>query len=104
MAEEKTLRLQIKRAHLDKILSGEKTVEYRDETDFYIDRLCICDDEGRFIDWKPIETITFVSGYRKGATENVFKLEKIEYEEWLDDNDNPDGVFTFALYLGERIS
>lgn len=101
------IRLQIKREFLDKILSGEKTVEYRDVTDYYIDRLCVMKDDGEEIDYfKPIKTVEFVCGYKKEAFKAVYQIEKIALEEWLDEQGNykeePD--FTFAIYLGQRIS
>ena len=114
MAEEKTLRLQIKREHLDKILSGEKTEEFRDVTDFYISRLCELDKDGNpqedpnnpgGVLCKQYETVTFVSGYKKNAAQHVFKIERIAYEEWVDEKGNPiPGDSTFTIYLGERIS
>ena len=105
--------LQIKKVWLDKILSGEKTVEYRDVTDYYIDRLCQKDEEGLpapdpddpdEILWKKIETITFICGYRKDAFRAVFKCEGIELQEYEDDEGNPTDTFCFALLIGERVS
>lgn len=105
--ESKSLRLQIKRQFLDLILSGEKKVEYRDVTDYYIDRLCVMKEDGETIDYfKPIESVEFVCGYKQDAFKAVFKVEKIALEEWLDDQGNykEDPDFTFAIYLGQRIS
>ena len=105
MAKIKTaIKLQIQKKHLDDILAGTKTVDYRDETDYYIDLLCQVNKEGEFIDWQPIETVTFVNGYKAGRKEVTCKVDRIAYEEWVDDKAKGTGVFTFAIYLGERIS
>lgn len=105
MAKIKTaIKLQIQKKYLDEILAGIKKVDYRDETDYYIDLLCKTNKDGEFIDWQPIETVTFVNGYKKGRKEATYKVDHIAYEEWVDDKDKGTGVFTFAIYLGERVS
>lgn len=108
-----TLRLQIKKEFLNQILSGEKTEEFRDVTDFYISRLCVLDSEGNpqedpnnpgGVLCKQYETVTFVSGYKKSAAQHVFEIERIAFEEWLDDKGEPiPGDSTFVIYLGKRI-
>lgn len=108
-----TLRLQIKKEFLNQILSGEKTEEFRDVTDFYISRLCVLDSEGNpqedpnnpgGVLCKQYETVTFVSGYKKNAVETVYKLSRVAYEQFVDEKGNVTEDSTFTLYLGERIS
>lgn len=98
------IKVQIQKKYLDQILAGTKKVDYRDETDHYIDLLCQVNKEGEFVEWQPIKTITFVNGYKKGRTEVTYQVERIAYEEWVDEKDKGTGVFTFAIYLGERVS
>lgn len=108
------LRLPIKKQWLDEILSGQKTVEYRDFTDHYISRIGFDPDEydqTKHADGipTPIETVTFVNGYGKNALTAVYEVKRITLEEEVDDNDNyyekeEDTVLLFAIYIGKRIS
>lgn len=103
--EVKALTLTIKGEHLDQLISGQKSVEYRDMTDFYIDRFCICHKNGEFKAWKPIKEITFVAGRTKAARRATFAIKRIVLEEWLDENTQaPTGEFTFAIYIGKQLA
>jgi len=96
------LTLTIKSVFLEEILSGQKVVEYRDYSDFYIDRFCILDKKGEFKAWKPITHIVFVAGRNKKAKRIRVKVRRIAFEEWLDETtDAPTDEFTFAIYLGK---
>ena len=46
------LYLVLAKKQFNENLSGKKTEEYRDFTDFYISRLCVLNDEGEIIDTK----------------------------------------------------
>ena len=46
------LYLVLAKKQFNENLSGKKTEEYRDITDFYISRLCVLNDEGEIIDTK----------------------------------------------------
>jgi len=96
------LTLTIKKVFLDEILSGSKKVEYRDYTDFYIDRLCVLDKKGEFKAWKPITHIIFVAGRTKKAQRIRVAVKRVAFEEWLDEKTGaPTDEFTFAIYLGK---
>lgn len=104
-AEKDTLTLTIKGEYLEQIISGEKTVEYRDCTDFYIDRFCILKKNGEFKAWKPIRYIIFRAGRNKAAKSARVELRRIAYEEWLDEKTGaPLDEYTFALYLGKVLA
>lgn len=47
----------------DKIASGEKVEEYRSFSDFWVDRLCIFNDEGEIIDVKKFTSVKIHRGY-----------------------------------------
>lgn len=101
---DKPLCLTIKSEYFDQIASGEKKVEYRDMTDFYIDRFCICHKNGDFKAWKPIKAITFIAGRNANAKRLTAEVKRIALEEWLDEKTGaPTDEFTFAIYLGELI-
>lgn len=98
------LTLSIKQEHLDAILAGDKTVEYRDYTDFYISRLCVLNKKDEFKSWKPIETVTFRVGRKKDSPTFTFKVKRLAFEEWLDEKTGaPLDEYTFAIYLGQRV-
>lgn len=99
------LTLSIKQEHLDAILAGDKTVEYRDYTDFYISRLCVLNKKDEFKSWKPIETVTFRVGRKKDSPTFTFKVKRLAFEEWLDEKTGaPLDEYTFAIYLGARVN
>lgn len=83
-----------------KILSGEKKEEYRDFTDYYIKRLCICDAKGEIINVQKYDAIRFQLGYSK--TQMLVECEGIlveadneDDEEFTTDNCN------FVIELGK---
>lgn len=105
------LRLPIKRQFLNEILSGDKTVEYRDFTQHYIDRIGFDPalyDEELHADGIPthVKTVTLVNGRQKDAFTAVYEVLKICIEEFVDEDGNymDDVDPVFAIYLGERIS
>ena len=59
------------------ILEGRKTEEYRDFTDFYINRLCELNEEGEIIDTKKYETVKFQMGYSKNAPQMIVEIKDI---------------------------
>lgn len=101
---ERQITLQIKGEHLDAILSGEKTVEYRDITDHYIDMFVILnDDDDTVKEYKPVHRVKFINGYKKNARTAVFEVLKVQVEEWLDEKGEGLDEYTFAIYLGNKI-
>lgn len=98
------IKLSIKQSFLDLILSGEKTIEYRDCSDFYITRLCVLNGKGEFKSWKPIKSVTFTVQRKKAAPKHRFAVRRLAFEEWLDEKTGaPTGEFTFAIYLGKKL-
>lgn len=104
MKNTKELYLVLKKKWFLEILKGDKKEEYRDFTDYYIDRLGISDKDGELIDTKKFETVRFQLGYAKNAPQMV-----VECKEVLIDVDNDvkdDGEINsdncnFAIILGE---
>ena len=68
------------------ILEGRKTEEYRDFTDFYINRLCELNEEGEIIDTKKYDTVKFQMGYSKNAPQMVIEVLdiRIDVDEEVD--------------------
>lgn len=98
----KELYLVLRKKWFLEILSGEKTEEYRDFTDYYIDRLCFLDKDGEIAGTKKFETVRFQLGYTKNAPQIVVECKNvvIEYDneddvEYTYDNSN------FAIILGD---
>ena len=78
------LTLTLKKQYFDAILSGEKTIEYRDITDYWRPRL----------ENKEYDTILFRNGYSPDSP-----LMMVEYKELtIDRQSNPN---RYAVVLGE---
>jgi hypothetical protein len=92
--------LTIKKENLLAIANGDKVVEYRDMTDYYISRFCICDEDGEFVAWKPIKEAAFKAGYSKDAPSAIAEVKQIELVELLDEDGEGTGEFLFAIHLG----
>ena len=72
----KNINLNTKKNWLLDIVSGKKTEDYRDFTDYYIDRLCVIGKDGEIASVNQFETVTFVNGYK---TDRLFaKVECLE--------------------------
>ena len=88
------------------ILEGRKKEEYRDFTDFYISRLCECDEKGEIIDFKKYKTVKFQLGYQKNAPQMIVEIKDIliETDEGISP-ENGDFLTTdnckFVIALGE---
>ena len=87
------------------ILEGRKTEEYRDFTDFYINRLCILNKEGEILDTRKYDTVKFQMGYSKNAPQMIVEIKDIiiETDEEVD-IENGDLLTTencnFTILLG----
>lgn len=87
----------------------EKRVDYRDLCDYYIDCFCIekpvkGGKDGDFDIRQDIKEVTFKNGYKKDAPEFTVEIEKIAFEEWLDQYGKPTNEFTFVLYINKIVS
>lgn len=71
------LYLVLKKQYFDEILAGTKTEEYRDFTDFYINRLCLVDEKGEILDTKKYETVKFQMGYNKDAPQMIVEVKDV---------------------------
>lgn len=87
----KTLTLQIKREHLDNILSGKKKEEFREirpnNSKKYIEYFTASDGEE---DVKPIKVdrIQFFNGYKTDRPEVVIEVKDAEIEYIVDEEGN----------------
>lgn len=104
MNENKELYLILQKKWFLEILKGNKKEEYRDFTDYYIDRLGVVDKDGELIDTKKYDTVRFQMGYSKNAPQMVVECKDIfidvdkdveEGEDLTTENSN------FTLILGE---
>ena len=68
--------LTIQRVHLDRIVRGEKTVEFRDATDFYIKKFCEIED-GEAVSLKPHTHILFQAGYSPTSPRALVQFQDI---------------------------
>ena len=80
------LHLVLTKQWFTEILEGRKTEEYRDFTDFYINRLCELNEEGEIIDTKKYDTVKFQMGYSKNAPQMVIEVLdiRIDVDEEVD--------------------
>lgn len=62
LKKENILYLPIAWAHLDRILQGTKTVEFRDLTNFYLGKLAVFKGD-EFIERKPLTHVLLQAGY-----------------------------------------
>jgi hypothetical protein len=102
MKNEKELFLRLRKKPFLQILRGEKNEEYRDYTDYYIDKFCVFDKEGNWIDNKKYDVVRFELGFAKKTTQIVVKLKDV----FLEEDDTQDEFLTsencnFVLELGE---
>lgn len=102
MKNTKELYLVLKKKWFLEILKGEKKEEYRDFTDYYIDRLCEFDKNGEMVDFKQYDTVIFQLGYAKNAPQMVVEckgilIEMDNQEDEIFRNDN----CNFVIELGE---
>jgi len=71
------LYLVLKKEYFNEILDGTKTEEYRDFTDFYINRLCDVDENGEIQGTKKYDTVKFQMGYSKDAPQIIVECKEI---------------------------
>lgn len=79
-AKAETLILRISREWFDKIVSGEKTEEYRAIKPYWVNRLVRHAESSRphnEMEFKPFTHVCFINGYRKDSPCVTKKIEKI---------------------------
>lgn len=62
LKDENIMYVNIIREPLERILSGEKTVEFRDLIDYWLNKVAVFNRKGEHIDDKPIKYILFQNG------------------------------------------
>ena len=90
----KPLFLVMQKVWFDEIECGNKKVEYRDDSDFYISRLCSKDKEGKITGIKNYKMVLLQEGYNKGARRMMAEITDIKYFRYSG----------FEIYLGEILS
>ena len=106
MNKKSQLYLVLTKQWFTEILEGRKTEEYRDFTDFYINRLCELNEEGEIIDTKKYDIVKFQMGYSKNAPQMIVEVLDIRIDVDEDvDFENGDLLTTencnFTLVLGK---
>lgn len=74
LKKENILYLTIKNEYLHEMRSGEKDVEYRDLTDFYLSKLFKKDKEKNYSELKPLTHILFQGGYDPDSPRMLIEL------------------------------
>lgn len=102
MKNTKELYLVLTKKNFIDILKGIKKEEYRDYTDYYINKFCVFDKDDNWVDNQEYDVIRFQFGYSKKAPQMIIELKDILLEE----DDTEDEFLTtencnFVLELGE---
>ena len=96
------LSLRIKKQYLDEIISGTKKIEYREENDFYAERLGIIED-GEVIDTKQFDTVKFYTGEKTDCQFAIVKCNGVYLVRY--ENEIPEGMkkgdMAYEIELGE---
>lgn len=95
------LYLTIKKVFFDQIISGDKTEEYRDPTDYWIRRLMYVDKNDNVTGFKPFKYVRLCVGYNKDREEALVEIKSIKLFEFVKDIpagfEKGDTMFTIAL-------
>jgi hypothetical protein len=83
LKKENILYLKMKNEYWHEIRVGEKDVEYRDVTDFYLSKLFSKDKAKNYAEMKPITHILFQGGYNADSPRML-----IECKGWVIENKN----------------
>lgn len=82
------LHLILQKKYFDKILSGQKSEEFRGYTDFYVSRLCELDHKNKhIIGIKKFDYCLFQLGYSKNAPQMKVEIKNIVCEGEVDEED-----------------
>ena len=101
MSDNKELYLVLQKKWFLEILKGEKKEEYRDFTDYYINRLAEFKDD-EMVDTRKYDTVRFQLGYSKNAPQMVLECKGIliEMDNEQEQEFNTDNC-NFVIELGE---
>lgn len=89
---ENILYLNIMKVHYNRILSGEKKVEFRDNNDFYLGKLDRYDKNGKPIGRKFISHLLLQAGMEKDSPRALIALQNI-YCKFEKDEQGPAEIF-----------
>ena len=109
MEKNRVLKLTIKKEWFDMILSGQKTEEYRELKDYWINRLtedksyCQMGSSGYAINERKYDWVRFTNGYNKHSPSVTLKCKGIEISKG-----NPywgaiENEYYFVIKLGSEI-
>lgn len=92
LKDENIMYVNIIREPLERILSGEKTVEFRELSDFWLKKVANFNSKGEYINDKPITHILFQNGMDKPPLAKRALVEmkyNIDKEEEIENPDSP---------------
>lgn len=93
LKKENILYLTIKNEYLHEMRSGEKDVEYRDISDFYLSKLFLKDKDKNYSAMKPITHILFQGGYNADSPRML-----IDCKGWVIEGENYPSSADFSNY------
>jgi len=106
----KTLHLTLKKKWFDMISSGEKTEEYREIKDYWINRLtedksiCQMGNSGFVVNDRKFDKVLFKNGYSKDAPTMIVECKGIETTTGKTEWGAEEGEHYFVIKLGKIIS
>ena len=92
--------LTIAREPLERIISGNKTVEFRDFSDFYVKKLFVVSD-GEVVDAKPFTHILFQAGYSANSPRALVEIADIKVK--LPEDTAPQSAVGKAMYAEAEV-
>jgi hypothetical protein len=92
--------LTIAREPLERIISGDKTVEFRDFSDFYVKKLLVVSD-GEVVGAKPFTHILFQAGYSTTAPRALVEIADIKIK--LPEDTAPQSAVGKAMYAEAEV-
>lgn len=92
--------LTIAREPLERIVSGDKKVEFRDFSDYYVKKLLVVSD-GEVVDAKPFTHILFQAGYSATAPRALVEIADIKIK--LPEDTAPQSAVGKAMYAEAEV-
>lgn len=92
--------LTIAREPLERIVSGDKTVEFRDFSDFYVKKLFVVSD-GEVVDAKPFTHVLFQAGYSANSPRALVEIADIKVK--LPEDTAPQSAVGKAMYAESEV-
>lgn len=92
--------LTIAREPLERIVSGDKKVEFRDFSDYYVKKLLVVSDD-EVVDAKPFTHILFQAGYSSTAPRALVEIADIKIK--LPEDTAPQSAVGKAMYAEAEV-